>query len=144
MRDRGEVDDRSDAVDERAAIELGGDIGDEDLMQLGRNGARRDEAPYRGADRVSAREQLAAQGGADEARRTGDENAHVRTAGRSAAFPIGAIPDSSKPLSAGSGCHYNTRFIETQGRASDDFLLPRDSLRDRKSTRLNSSHLGIS
>ena len=88
MRDRGEVDDRVNAVDERAAIELGADIRDEDLMQLGRNGARRDEAPYRGADRMSAREQLAAKSGADEARRTGDENAHVRTAGRGAPSPI--------------------------------------------------------
>src|SRR5256886_17713154 len=103
MRDRGEVDDRADAVDERAAIELGGDIGDEDLMQLGRNGARRDEAPYRGADRVSARDQLATKGGADEARRTGDENAHVRTAGRGAPPPFGATPDSSKPYLQGAG-----------------------------------------
>src|SRR5205814_8910779 len=97
MRDRGEVDDRSDAVDERAAIELGGDIGDEDLMQLGRNGARRDEAPYRGADRVCAREQLAAQGGADEDRRTGDVNVHVRTAACCAAFLLAPIPASSTP-----------------------------------------------
>src|SRR6266853_3511493 len=76
MGDRREVDDRANAVDERAAIEFGGDIRDEDLMQLGRNSAGRDEPPYRGADRVAAREQLAAKGSADEARRTGDENAH--------------------------------------------------------------------
>src|SRR6267378_5495181 len=87
MRDRREVDDRPNAVDERAAIELGADIRDEDLMQLGRNGARRDEAPYRGADRMSAREQLAAKSGADEARRTGDENAQVGTPGREAPSP---------------------------------------------------------
>jgi hypothetical protein len=30
--DRGEMDDGVDAVDERAAIEIGGDIGDEDLV----------------------------------------------------------------------------------------------------------------
>ena len=77
MGDRREVDDRANAVDERAAIEFGGDIRDEDLMQLGRNRPRRYRAPYRGADRVAAREQLAAKGSADEARRTGDENAHV-------------------------------------------------------------------
>jgi hypothetical protein len=88
MRDRGEVDDRCNSVDERPAIELGADIRDEDLLQPGRNGARRDEPPYRGPDRVSASEQLAAQGGADETRRTGDENAHVRTA-RRAPSPIG-------------------------------------------------------
>src|SRR5437879_5523866 len=96
MRDCSEVDDGPNAVEERAAIELGGDIRDENLMQLGRKRPRRDEPPYRGADRVSAREQLATKGGADEARCTGDENAHVRTAGRGAAIPIGATPDSSK------------------------------------------------
>ena len=77
MGDRCEVDDRANAVDERVAIEFGGDIRDENLMQLGWNRARRDEPPYRGPDRVAAREQLAAKGSADEARRTGDENAHV-------------------------------------------------------------------
>src|SRR2546421_6118186 len=107
MRDRGEVDDRCNSVDERAAIELGPDIRDEDLLQPGRNGARRDEPPYRGPDRVSASEQLAAQGGADETRCTGDENAHVRTR-EERLPPLGSTPDSSKPLSAGSGCHYNT------------------------------------
>jgi len=56
-------------------------------MHLGWNGARREEPPYRCADRVPAREQLAAKGGADEARRTGNKNAHVRTAGRGATFP---------------------------------------------------------
>ena len=45
MRDRGEVDDRVNAVDERAAIELGADIRDEDLLQLGRNDARREAPP---------------------------------------------------------------------------------------------------
>src|SRR6266487_451821 len=78
MRDRGEVDDRANAVDERATIEFGGDIRDEDLIQLGRNGARRDKPPYRCADRMAARKQRAAKGSTDEARRTGDENAHVR------------------------------------------------------------------
>ena len=87
MGDRGEVDDRANAVDERATIEFGGDIRDEDLMHLGWNGARREEPPYRCADRVPAREQPAAKGGADEARRTGNKNAHVRTAGRGATFP---------------------------------------------------------
>ena len=77
MGDRGEVDDRAYAVDERATIEFGGDIRDEDLMQSRRNRTRRDEPPYRGADRVAACEQRAAKGSADEARRTGDENAHV-------------------------------------------------------------------
>src|SRR5256885_1772953 len=84
MGDRGEVDDGTNAIEERAAIELGGYIRDDDLMQLRRNGARREAPPERGADRVSAREQLATKGGADEARCTGDENAHVRTAGRDA------------------------------------------------------------
>ena len=77
MDDRGEVDDRANAVDERATIEFAGDVRDEDLVQLRRNRPRREEPPYRGADRVAAREQLAAKGSADEARRTGDENAHV-------------------------------------------------------------------
>src|SRR6266705_919664 len=80
-------------------------------------------------DRVNAVEELAAKDGADEARRTGDENAHVRTAERGAPPPFGATPDSSKPLSAGSRCHYNTRSIETLDRASDNSLLPRDSFR---------------
>ena len=86
MGDRREVDDRANAVDERAAIEFGGDIRDEDLIQLGRNRARRGGPPYRGADRVAAREQRAAKGSADEARRTGDENAHVNRR-KGAAFP---------------------------------------------------------
>ena len=77
MSDRGEVDDRANTVDERAAIEFCGDIRDEDLVESGRNRPRRDEPPYRCADRVPAREKLAAKGGADETRRTGDENAHV-------------------------------------------------------------------
>ncbi len=77
MGDRREVDDRANAVDERATIDFAGDVRDEDLVQLRRNRPRREEPPYRGADRVAAREQLAAKGSADEARRTGDENAHV-------------------------------------------------------------------
>src|SRR5437867_13334288 len=84
--DGGKVDNRSKAVDERAAIEFGGDIRDEDLIQLGRNRARRDQPPYRGADRVAAREQRAAKGSADEARRAGDENAHMNRR-KGAAFP---------------------------------------------------------
>jgi len=88
MRDRREVDDRPNAVDERAAIELGADIRDEDLMQWGGTALGGTRRLNRGADRMSAREQLAAKSGADEARRTGDENAHVRTAGRDAPSPI--------------------------------------------------------
>jgi hypothetical protein len=81
------MDDGVNAVDERAAIEIGGDIGDEDLMQLGRERSRGGQTPYRGADRVAAREQLATESSADETRRTGDENAHVEPQGK-AAFPI--------------------------------------------------------
>jgi len=52
--DRGrsrKVDDRSNAVGERAAIEFGSDIRDEDLFQLGRT-APAGSAALRGADRV--------------------------------------------------------------------------------------------
>src|SRR5207245_3502340 len=65
---------------------------------------------------------------AREARRTGDEKAQVRTAERGPPPPLGATPGPSKPLSGGTGSHNNTPFIEKQGRASDNFRLPRNSL----------------
>src|SRR6185503_5063013 len=86
--DCGKVDDGADAVEECASIEFCGDIRNEDLMQPGGNRMRRDQTPYRGADRVSAREHLAAKGGADEARCTSDEDAHVEPRGKGAAFPL--------------------------------------------------------
>jgi hypothetical protein len=85
--DRGKMDDSVNAVDERAAIEIGSDIGDEDLMQPGRERALGDHTPYRGANRMAAREQLATKSSADETRRTCDENAHVEPQEK-AAFPI--------------------------------------------------------
>ena len=87
MRDRGKMHHGFDALDERAPVELGGDVRDEDLVYARRSRARRNRPPSCNADRVSPREQFAAERGADEPGSTRDENAHVRTAGSGAAFP---------------------------------------------------------
>src|SRR5712691_5437307 len=90
MGNRSKVNDRIDAVEERAPIEFGGDVRDRYLLQFRRSGVRRTRPPDRCADRVPARDEPTAKDRADKAGCTGHEDAHDECQGDAASLFFGA------------------------------------------------------
>jgi len=78
MRDRREVHDDVRVCEQRAPVEIRGEVRDENLLRTGQ-ALRRGHAPYRRSHFVPAREQLSAKCSTDETRCTRNKNAHAQT-----------------------------------------------------------------